>query len=132
MEWCPPLHLGVVATEKGAFGSPSTKVANFNLPIFSLIPFFVNLDTFILIFKCLFTTFGFLIPSYEIIDKYSGMGTKEINSLCIGKVVIIISPVCFLIPFNFFSSSSFHTTLKLPPTRLVLVTWLYLWQGASV
>ena len=25
----PPLHLGVVATEKGAFGSPSTSVANF-------------------------------------------------------------------------------------------------------
>ena len=24
-----PLHLGVVATEKGAFGSPSTTVANF-------------------------------------------------------------------------------------------------------
>ena len=25
----PPLHLGVVAIEKGAFGSPSTKVAYF-------------------------------------------------------------------------------------------------------
>ena len=25
----PPLHLGVVAIEKGAFGSPSTLVANF-------------------------------------------------------------------------------------------------------
>ena len=29
MELCPPLHLGVVAIEKGAFGSTSTKVANF-------------------------------------------------------------------------------------------------------
>ena len=29
MEKRPPLHLGVVATEKGAFGSLSTKVANF-------------------------------------------------------------------------------------------------------
>ena len=30
-EWrsAPLLHLNVVATEKGAFGSPSTKVANF-------------------------------------------------------------------------------------------------------
>ena len=30
-EWssAPPLHLGVVAIEKGAFGSPSTMVANF-------------------------------------------------------------------------------------------------------
>ena len=30
-EWStrPPLHLGVVAIEKGAFGSPSTTVANF-------------------------------------------------------------------------------------------------------
>ena len=27
--WCPPLHLGVVAIERGAFGSPSTTVANF-------------------------------------------------------------------------------------------------------
>ena len=25
----PPLHLGVVTIEKGAFGSPSTKVSNF-------------------------------------------------------------------------------------------------------
>ena len=31
MEQHPPLHLGVVAIEKGALGSPSTKVAkNFN------------------------------------------------------------------------------------------------------
>ena len=32
-EWssAPPLHLGVVAIEKGAFGSPSTMVANFTL-----------------------------------------------------------------------------------------------------
>ena len=29
MEWCPPLHLDVVAIEKGAFRSLSTKVANF-------------------------------------------------------------------------------------------------------
>ena len=30
-EWRPPLHLGVVAIEKGAVGSPSTKVANFTI-----------------------------------------------------------------------------------------------------
>ena len=30
-EWCPSLHLGVVAIEKGAFGSPSNMVANFTL-----------------------------------------------------------------------------------------------------
>ena len=29
MKLCPPLHLGVVAIENGAFGSPSTMVANF-------------------------------------------------------------------------------------------------------
>ena len=29
MQFRPLLHLGVVAIEKGAFGSPSTKVANF-------------------------------------------------------------------------------------------------------
>ena len=27
--YCTPLHLGVVAIEKGAFGSPFTTVANF-------------------------------------------------------------------------------------------------------
>ena len=29
----PSLHLGVAAIEKGAFGSPSTNVANFIWPI---------------------------------------------------------------------------------------------------
>ena len=29
----PPLHLGVIAIEKGAFKSPSTKVTNFTLLI---------------------------------------------------------------------------------------------------
>ena len=29
MELSPPLHLGVIAIEKGAFGSPLTKVTNF-------------------------------------------------------------------------------------------------------
>ena len=28
-EYCPPLHLGVVAIEKEAFGSPTTRVVNF-------------------------------------------------------------------------------------------------------
>ena len=31
MEKCPPLHLGVVAIKKGAFRSPSTKVAKLYL-----------------------------------------------------------------------------------------------------
>ena len=29
MEWCPPLHQGVLAIEKGAIRSPLIKVANF-------------------------------------------------------------------------------------------------------
>ena len=29
MEWCTPLHLDVVAIEKRAFESTSTKLANF-------------------------------------------------------------------------------------------------------
>ena len=37
-ELCPTLHLGIVANEKGAFGSPSTKVAN--LLIFVCLPYF--------------------------------------------------------------------------------------------
>ena len=35
MELRPPLHLGVVAMEKGAFGSPSSIVANFTYLIFT-------------------------------------------------------------------------------------------------
>ena len=34
MELRPPLHLGVVAIEKGTFGSPLTKVANFTYLLF--------------------------------------------------------------------------------------------------
>ena len=33
-----PLHLGVVAIEKGAFGSPSTKVTNFTYLYFNITP----------------------------------------------------------------------------------------------
>ena len=33
-EQCPLLHLGVVATEKGAFRSPSTPVNNFTIYIY--------------------------------------------------------------------------------------------------
>ena len=34
MELRPPQHLGEVAIEKGAFGSPSTEVVNFTLYIY--------------------------------------------------------------------------------------------------
>ena len=34
MEKCPPLHLGLVAIGKGAFGSPSTTVDNFTFTIY--------------------------------------------------------------------------------------------------
>ena len=37
MEKHPPLHLGVVAIEKGAFGSPLTKVTKFTLLYISLL-----------------------------------------------------------------------------------------------
>ena len=47
MEWCPPLHLGVVAIEKGAFGSPSSKVANFT---YFLLYLFIILIIIIIIF----------------------------------------------------------------------------------
>ena len=52
-EWskCPPLHLGVVAIEKGAFGSPSTKVTNFTFYLhWQLICLFCKLWYFIWIF----------------------------------------------------------------------------------
>ena len=38
----PPLHLGVVAIEKGAFGSPSTKVANFIFLLTTKISFIID------------------------------------------------------------------------------------------
>ena len=37
-EWCPLLHLGVVAIEKGAFWLPSTTVANFTFTFHSYTP----------------------------------------------------------------------------------------------
>ena len=43
MEQCPPLHLSEVAIEKGAFGSPWTKVANFTLTYTYLPPILVSL-----------------------------------------------------------------------------------------
>ena len=36
MELRPPLHLGVVAIEKGAFESPTTKVVNFTYLLYFL------------------------------------------------------------------------------------------------
>ena len=45
MEYRPPLHLGVVAIEKGAFGSPSTEVAK-NLVTASKIPWYLKLSFF--------------------------------------------------------------------------------------
>ena len=43
----PPLHLGVVAIEKGAFGSPSTLVANFT--------YFLLTYSYLIITTCLHT-----------------------------------------------------------------------------
>ena len=40
MELHPPLHIGVVAIEKGALGSSSTTVANFTYDILLCLDFF--------------------------------------------------------------------------------------------
>ena len=42
MELHPPIHFGVVAIEKEAFGSPSTKVANFTTVWLQVILSFTN------------------------------------------------------------------------------------------
>ena len=53
MELRPPLHLDVVAIEKGAFGSSLTKVANFTynlsiyLSIFGVFTFMYIQNTFV-------------------------------------------------------------------------------------
>ena len=55
-EWssASPLHLGVVAIEKGAFGSPSTMVANFtlNFTYIGLVSLFNGISPFV----------GYLLP----------------------------------------------------------------------
>ena len=38
----PPLHLGVVAIEKGAFGLPSTMVDYYNMPSYNVSGFFLK------------------------------------------------------------------------------------------
>ena len=45
----PYLHLGVVAIEKGAFGSPSTKVTNFTLFTYT----HTHTHIYIYIYKCI-------------------------------------------------------------------------------
>ena len=59
MEEHPPVHLGVVATEKGAFGSPSTKVANFFFLRFQVTMLIVTLIcTRYNDFKVIFVSYG--------------------------------------------------------------------------
>ena len=57
MELRPPLHLGVLAIEKGAFESPSTTIANFTLYIL-YIDYIYTLN--IEIHKCSFRTHTYL------------------------------------------------------------------------
>ena len=51
MEEHPPLHVDVVAIEKGAFGSPLAKVANFTY-IFTA---YLFVYLFVFLSTCLFT-----------------------------------------------------------------------------
>ena len=54
-EWssAPPLHLGVVAIEKGAFGSPSTMVANFTyLYIYIYIYMYICVCVCVCVYVC--------------------------------------------------------------------------------
>ena len=44
MEKHPSLHLGAVAIEKGAFGSPSTKVANYYFYIYAVMHKYIYLS----------------------------------------------------------------------------------------
>ena len=44
MDYRTPLHLSVVAIEKGAFGLPSTKVANFYYPSPYTLFFFLRIS----------------------------------------------------------------------------------------
>ena len=56
-----PLHLGVVAIEKGAFGSPLTKVANFTTYIYLLC---VYVYTYIYIYICVCVCIYIYICTY--------------------------------------------------------------------
>ena len=70
----PPLHFGVVATEKGTFGSSSTKVANFTYYHIFCLCLFLSLNfpstPFFCFFFILFTSFH-LLTSYLLCVKYS-------------------------------------------------------------
>ena len=48
---CPPIHLGVVAIEKGAFGLSSTQVANFTI-YSSLVYIYIYIYIYIMIYTC--------------------------------------------------------------------------------
>ena len=52
---CPSLHLGVVAMEKGAFGSPSTTVANFTyIYVYMYMYIWVYIYKYVYIYMCIY------------------------------------------------------------------------------
>ena len=59
----PPLHLGLVVIEKGAFGSPSTMVANFTF--------------------CLMATFtSYLMPKPAFFDQWNPNIAMSMEEVC--------------------------------------------------
>ena len=69
MELRPPLHLGVVAIEKGAFGSPSTMVANFTY-------------IYIYIYICILEWFTALLVRPRICRLYSIREIRPWRKVC--------------------------------------------------
>ena len=125
----PPRHFGVVAIEKGAFGSPSTKVVNFTLTIYIRIfsHFFLYLPLCLptlFLFPFLSSSFPHIFLSLSLSLTLSllflqslslflsfRVGWPCIGYLAIPIVLIIVSFITFIIHIFF---SLFQLTLTLP------------------
>ena len=96
MEYRPPLHLGVVAIEKGAFGSPSTMVANFTYLCWNTVYFFndvqysQNLEGFGSISS------NFLNFSSDTIEKLGIINFRSYCNKSNASIVLSDSEVTFL------------------------------------
>ena len=87
MELRPPLHLGVVAIEKGAFGSPSTMVANFTylLYIYIYMCVCVCVCVFVCVWVCVYRCVYMCIHIWTL-NKFSLFSNRWPSQNCIRVV----------------------------------------------
>ena len=115
-EWSnPPTHHGVIAIEKGAFGSPTTKTANLPFILFCFqIIFYYPLFLFASIFNLFCFGFYFLISLVLSFCSYISF----ITSLLYLHYICSYHFICFIILCHFFNiiqycfRNIFHHTVK--------------------